>query len=192
MDHHCPWLNNCVGIVNHVYFMLFITLLSLNILLSFLSAGGLLFNYVQYLRGEMDEGSLFNEDYQQFQVLNRSIITNKFVVFTIDVLFLLLTLLMLYAIGILLWCKQLTNFLTNKTTVERYGRKKASRLNSVADNQSTTTSLEAERVIDSIGRRKEVYGACLCCKNLSNFFCSTIQADCCTSDDQIGYQEDIV
>lgn len=29
MDHHCPWINNCVGHFNHGYFVLFITYLCL-------------------------------------------------------------------------------------------------------------------------------------------------------------------
>jgi len=35
MDHHCPWVNNCVGIGNHKYFLLFIFYTSLSCFYSF-------------------------------------------------------------------------------------------------------------------------------------------------------------
>ena len=31
-DHHCPWINNCVGVNNHVYFMIFLSVLTSNII----------------------------------------------------------------------------------------------------------------------------------------------------------------
>ena len=99
---------------------------------------------------------------------------------------------MFYAITILLWLRQLTTFLTNKTTVERFGRKKQSRSNSVADNQSTTTSVQAERIINSIGTRKQFTGPFRCCKNLGAFLLNTFEADCCTDDRNVGFQEDII
>jgi palmitoyltransferase ZDHHC13/17 len=36
-DHHCPWLNTCIGVHNHSYFMIFITLLLASLIQVFVS-----------------------------------------------------------------------------------------------------------------------------------------------------------
>jgi len=30
-DHHCPWINNCIGVKNHMYFMFFLSTIMLTI-----------------------------------------------------------------------------------------------------------------------------------------------------------------
>ena len=44
MDHHCPWINNCVGHFNHRYFVLFLTWLGLGCLYVSMFSVPILFN----------------------------------------------------------------------------------------------------------------------------------------------------
>ena len=95
------------------------------------------------------------------------------------------------AIGYQLWLFHLQIFCTNKTTKERSNRKKQSRVESIADGKSTTTSLQAEKVVENIGKRREATGCARWCKNFAGFCAASFEADCCMKDDQVGYQEKI-
>ena len=44
MDHHCPWINNCVGHSNHRYFILFLTWLGFGCLFVGISSFPIMFN----------------------------------------------------------------------------------------------------------------------------------------------------
>ena len=125
-------------------------------------------------------------------VLKYETMLNPFIMYIFNGAFFIFMLVVLYGVGWLIWYRQMVTFFTNKTITERYGRKRQSRLDQVGDNASTTTSLLAERAVENIGARKEVYGWSRCCQNFSNFISSTVNADCCLDDSQVGYQEQII
>lgn len=98
---------------------------------------------------------------------------------------------------------------TNKTTAEKFGKKKANRLadEDAEDGQSQTTSLLAEKAISSIGARKEYHGHFTGFKYLIDFCAPSVAEDfgCClqnykarTEDDisisrgQLGFQDQII
>jgi hypothetical protein len=56
-DHHCPWLNSCVGLKNHALFVAYLSLLS-----SYLLAASLISMYVAGA-AYMAPNNIFHEDY---------------------------------------------------------------------------------------------------------------------------------
>ena len=116
-DHHCPWINNCIGQKNHGVFMAFILALA--------AAIGAIFGFtLNSLLAWKDEERIILATHLRYQILPTSVHTNK-LVFIISSFAVLALLLFCSLIPTTLMSVQCINFVTNKTTNERYSRKKA-------------------------------------------------------------------
>ena len=108
-DHHCPWLNNCVGMNNHNEFIVFLVSLTVMFLTILVSSGLSLWNWCDF-----DDG---NCPMQEF-CLGCKIEPLTYI--TIGYTF-LVTLFFLLPVGYL--CAiQLGNYTMNKTSNERFAR----------------------------------------------------------------------
>jgi len=114
-DHHCPWINNCVGIKNHCDFMVFITSLVITIVLTFIGTIAELL--------EVEGEDLLNMKGLNYDILPPDIVVNK----TLYVVLMWMTLVItgFFQLPILLlFYIQAKNFFKNRTTNERFSRKK--------------------------------------------------------------------
>ena len=83
MDHHCPWMNNCIGIKNHKAFMLFNMYVALS--------GG-----YSCIRGAIEMGLCFSDDYECNTFTNIGIMIPGFIGIAISGLFCIFTTVMFF------------------------------------------------------------------------------------------------
>lgn len=135
-DHHCPWINNCVGINNHNSFMVFISSLSVTIVATFIGA---VIELITVMRTEQ-----LDTIYLQYDFLPDQLMINK----TLYLIFMWITIAICFFFQmpiLLLMYIQVKNYCTYRTTYERYAKKKPlakpERLGSEISADSTGSSL---------------------------------------------------
>ena len=173
-DHHCPWVNNCVGVGNHVAFMIFLTttLAAVTLVFAF-TVDNLMWIRVDMENDELKDGGAF------LRLLDGHVYLNHANVWTSHVLVLALTALSLLFLAPLI-VVQLGNFCMNKSTNERFSyRPVRARTASVATErsdsivssaaQTATTSMIAEQLVEDIGQAKHHVGCCSTVRNCGQF-----------------------
>lgn len=120
-DHHCPYINNCVGYNNHVYFLIFILMIVLNLIYNAILTIWSIYYYVT-----LDPKTFDGLKWDWFKTLYfNPVIYNVFYVLGIVIN---LAILVLFGIPtLILLVVHSWNFCKNMTTNERFSKQGGSR-----------------------------------------------------------------
>lgn len=161
-DHHCPWINNCVGINNHNSFLVFI--ITLLIVLCLIVASSV-FTVID----ECHPNSIPNECVMRHICLGCKNLALRYAVLA----FTLFVGLFFGGPSIMLCSVHLKNYCSGKTTNERFARK--GRTNSVSSEEDSDYSANDEGstgdklIKKDVPRRRTKKG---CCSNCYAMWCN--------------------
>ena len=151
-DHHCPWINNCVGLDNHGIFMSFLISMFALLLVTFIS---LIMNFRAWKNAVYAQNPEFAERFLYSPFFNVEFLQSRAFIETINVICLIIcgTFLMLV---LLLTSVQLRNFCLAKTTSERFAKAKVvqeSRTSSYLEQDSISESNMSMSIVDAMQTR---------------------------------------
>ena len=114
-DHHCPWINNCVGIRNHNLFYFYIVFQTLLVTVTIGESCMALFRFFT------QQGQYRNEIFGFDDVIPSGLLESKIFYLCWLALLLGITIFFIAPLYLLLWVHS-KNFISGKTTMERFGR----------------------------------------------------------------------
>ena len=114
-DHHCPWINNCVGLKNHNAFLCYLTFQILVIYSTFAMS---VTAFVRYLTHNDGDLSKFNSN---FYVIMPEWLQDEVIIVAGLAAVTCLTMVFIPPVS-LLYYVQVRNFMVGRTTMERHGR----------------------------------------------------------------------
>ena len=133
-DHHCPWINNCVGIQNHNAFMMFLSCIWIKIVFHSYFDSASLYRFI------VDQGDFecTGEQCVNYCIMNLCTIKSVHIIscvicIVICIFYFLLSSVLLYT--------HIKNYMANRTTNERFSRKKGGK-NQVDKEQDEDASQE--------------------------------------------------